>query len=95
MRMRLCGTDPFMVQGALTLFGGSASFGGIQSAGNPNCSGDQVEVHAYMRTRLVAPGAKFKEWRSESLVPDAATTLGLYQENTKIHYSCDPCGGFP
>lgn len=72
---------------------GVGSFGGIQDPGRPNCDGRPVEVHAYMRTRLVAPAGEFALWRAFWGTPDPNSMIGIYQEQTQIHYTCDDCCG--
>ena len=69
------------------------SFGGLQDAGRPNCLGSPVEVHAWMRTRLVSSGWQFALWRASFALPDPESNVGLYQENTTIYYTCDDCCG--
>lgn len=69
------------------------TFGGIQDPGRPNCKGDPIEVHAYMRTRLVAPAWYFGAWRSSFGAPDPNTMIGIYQENTRIFWVCTDCCG--
>ncbi len=69
------------------------SFGGIQDPGQPNCAGNPVEVHAYMRTRLAAPAWYFGLWRDTFGTPDPSTMIGLYQEYTQISWVCGNCCG--
>jgi RHS repeat-associated protein len=69
------------------------TLGGLKEVGRRNCRGNPVEVHAYMRTRLVSPGWQFAIWRSTFGTPDPSTMLGIYQENTQVYYTCDNCCG--
>lgn len=73
------------------------TFGGIQSTNDfqtiANCDGKPVEVHAYMRTRLVSPAFAAEILRIyEGLPRDTAATVALYQKHTDIVYTTDPCG---
>jgi len=69
------------------------TFGGLQDPGTPNCLGNPVEAHAFMRTRLVAPGWQFELWRAYYGTPDPNTMISIYQENTSIFWVCDSCCG--
>jgi RHS repeat-associated protein len=77
---------------------GGGGFGGLQ--GPPdftpkvNCAGKPVEEHAYMRSRLVSNGWREQAARTvESLPSDTAETIGLYQEYTRLFYTCSSCCG--
>ncbi len=73
------------------------AFGGIQNTNDyetiVNCDGDLVEIHAYMRTRLVSTGFAAEVLRTlEGLPQDTDATVRLYQKNTEIVFSSDTCG---
>jgi hypothetical protein len=73
------------------------SFGNIQDSNDYkpvlNCRGDPVEIHSYMRTRLVAPAWYFQMWRDMYGTPDPSTMIGIYQEHSRIHWTCGNCCG--
>lgn len=64
------------------------SYGGLKSVGQISYQGDPVVVHAYMRTRLVAPGSEFAVWRAFNGLPNGDDILALYVANTKIQWNC-------
>ena len=64
------------------------NYGGLKSVGQSNSQSDPVEVQAYMRTRLVAPGLQFAAWRSFNGLPNSDDILALYEANTKIQWTC-------
>lgn len=74
------------------------TFGGIQNTNDyqtiVNCDGDPVEIHAYMRTRLVSTGFAAEVLRIyEGLPRDTAATVALYQKHTDIIYTTNTCSG--
>lgn len=69
------------------------SFGTIENKeaiqASVNREGKPVEIHAWMRTRLVSPGAEAKLYRQIGHFPkNTDNTLNLYQKYTRIKYEC-------
>jgi hypothetical protein len=70
-----------------------STFGGqVPPTPQGNCLGNNVEEHAYMRTRLVSPGWSFTMYRVGAQLPyDIQATQQLYVNNTTIEYYCAHC----
>lgn len=69
------------------------TFGGqVPPTPQGNCAGDNVEEHAYMRTRLVSEGYEATFYRIGADLPgDIGDTQQLYVNHTRIDYECQAC----
>lgn len=64
-----------------------------RNLGKRPCDGNQVEVDAFMRTRLVAPAWEFVFWRIACDTPNTGAMLDIFEKHTRIAFTYGPYGG--